>query len=186
MKDRLLTLARAARAWLLPAWSIREEGSAAAGSAFAVCRTQFGRMQVLERWATLHTAALQLQALRGQVPAAAPAVDAARIARALDPRAPEESARSPEARVYRGDRAREVLQNESFAWAFETTKSEIYESWQQTLAANAAERERLWLALQMLDRVQGHLMQRLETGKLAALELRHREKVAQQQKAWLD
>lgn len=186
MKDRLLTLARAARAWLLPAWSIREEGSAAAGSVFAVYRQQFGRPRVLERWATLHMAALQLQALRGLAPTAAPVVDAARIARALDPRAPEESAHSPEGRVYRGDRAREVLQNEAFAWAFETTKSEIYESWQATLAANAPERERLWLALQMLDRVQGHLMQRLETGKLAALELRHREKVAQQQKAWLD
>ncbi|WP_431509759.1 hypothetical protein [Variovorax sp. DAIF25] len=186
MKDRLLNLARAARAWLVPAWSIREEDSVAAGSAFVVCRAQFGRLAVLDRLATLRAAVLRMQVLRGIAPAPAPAVDAARIARALDPRAPEESAHSPEGRVYRGDRAREVLQNEAFAWAFETTKSEIYESWQATLAANAPERERLWLALQMLDRVQAHLVQRLETGKLAALELKHRAKVAQQQKAWLD
>ncbi|WP_422096327.1 hypothetical protein [Variovorax sp.] len=186
MKDRLFALARAVRAWFVPAWSIHEEGSAAAGSVFAICRAQFGRTRMLGRWATLHTAALQLQALRGIAPPPAPTVDAARIARALDPRAPEESAHSPEARVYRGDRAREVLQNEAFAWAFETTKSEIYESWQATLAANAPERERLWLSLQMLDRVQGHLVQRLETGKLAAREIKHRQQVAQQQKAWLE
>jgi hypothetical protein len=186
VKDQLLCMLRGARAWLLPAWSIREESSAAAGNVFAVCRAQFGRTRVLERWATLHAAALQLQALRDQAPAAAPAVDAARIARALDPREPEKPTHSPEGRVYRGDRAREVLQNEAFAWAFETTKSEIYESWQQTLAANAAERERLWLALQMLERVQEHLVQRLETGKLAARELKHRAKAEQEQKAWLE
>mgnify|MGYP003582611390 CR=1 FL=1 len=89
-----------------------------------------------------------------------------------------------EKRLYNADRAREVLDNESFQWAIEETKQEIVESWKN--AGNPDDRERLWISLRLLNKLEASLKTRLETGKLARLELDHKKSLAERAKAWLE
>lgn len=90
---------------------------------------------------------------------------------------------SIERRIYNADRAKEVLENEAFQWVMEETKQEITESWKN--AGNPEDRERLWLSLRLLTKLETTLRKRLETGKLARLELDHRKSMADRAKAWL-
>lgn len=89
-----------------------------------------------------------------------------------------------ETRLYNADRAREVLENESFQWVMEETKQEIVELWKN--AGNQDDRERLWVSLKLLSRLEASLRTRLETGKLARLELDHKKSLAERAKAWLE
>lgn len=89
-----------------------------------------------------------------------------------------------ETRLYNADRAREVLENEAFQWAFEETKQEITESWKN--AGNPDDRERLWISQRLLSKLEAALRTRLETGKLARLELDHKKTLAERAKAWLE
>ncbi|SEF19442.1 hypothetical protein ABL840_05005 [Variovorax sp. NFACC27] len=175
----LKTLASRLRAFLLPSWSVLEESD----GSFCLYRQQFGRTHLFERWATLRTAGQRLAELQGHVNVGA-VVAPERIANAIGRDVPEESATTPHARVYRGNRAREVLENESFDWAFNTLKSEIVESWQNAPMQDPQGRETLWLSLKLLEKVRSHLVSRLETGKLAQLELKHLAEMEKNAKAW--
>jgi|GEM_PF-680961 len=182
MSRRLHAAAAAVHAFLMPSWTLREDG----GDSFGIYRQQFGRARLFERWATLRAAGKRLAQLQGRVTASAE-VDPARIANAVErDAAPEESATTPNARVYRGNRAREVLENESFDWAFHTLKSEIVESWQNAPMQDPQGRETLWLSLKLLEKVRSNLVSRLETGKLAQLELKHLAEMEKNAKAWMD
>lgn len=88
-----------------------------------------------------------------------------------------------EKRLYNADRAREVLENEAFQWAFDETKQEITESWKN--AGSPEDRERLWISQKLLSRLESALRTRLETGKLARLELEHKKSLVDRAKAWL-
>ena len=90
---------------------------------------------------------------------------------------------SVEKRIYNADRAKEVLENEAFQWVIEATKEEITESWKN--AGNPDDRERLWISLRLLTKLETALKNRLETGKLARLELDHKKSMAERAKAWL-
>lgn len=92
-------------------------------------------------------------------------------------------AESMEKRIYNADRAREVLENEAFQWVMEETKQEITESWKN--AGSPEDRERLWISLRLLTRLETTLQKRLETGKLARLELEHKRSLAERAKAWM-
>ena len=80
-----------------------------------------------------------------------------------------------EERIYNGDRAREVLDNEAFQWAFEETEKEILQKWMDSPARDADGRERLWQYLTLLRKVKANLVSTLETGKLAKLDLQHKQ-----------
>lgn len=90
---------------------------------------------------------------------------------------------SIEKRLYNADRAREVLENEAFQWAIEETRQEITETWKN--AGNPEDRERLWISQKLLNRLETALKTRLETGRLAKLELEHKKTLADRAKAWL-
>lgn len=92
---------------------------------------------------------------------------------------------SEQQRIHDASRAREVLENEAFQWAFATLKKEIIETWQEAPEQDAAGREKLWLSLKLLEKVQANLAVRLESGKLARLELEHKKTLLDQAKAWL-
>ncbi|WP_431107597.1 hypothetical protein [Variovorax paradoxus] len=181
--SKFATWLTAIGAFFSPSWEIREEQEGAESS-FCIYRRLFGRVTFVERWATLRTAGARLAELRGKVPAGK-SVPADRIARAMAADVSEESATSPGARAYRGNRAREVLENESYAWAFNSLKTEIIESWQNAPAQDPQGRETLWLSLKLLDKIQFNLQTRLEMGKLAQLELEHRAKLTKEEAAWL-
>ena len=65
--------------------------------------------------------------------------------------------------------------NEAFIAAFDDIEKEIIESWKSTPARDAEGRERLWTYLTLLKKVRTQLETTLETGKLAQLELSHRQ-----------
>ena len=79
-----------------------------------------------------------------------------------------------EQRLYLGDRAREVIENEVFVDAFEQIQKEVIEQWTNSPARDEAGRERLWTYLQMLKRLQAQLQQTMESGQLARLDLEHK------------
>ena len=72
-----------------------------------------------------------------------------------------------EERIYQGDKAREVLENDAFLWAFESIEKELEESWKSSPARDAEGREKIYLMLQMLYKARAALQTRLETGRLA-------------------
>ena len=76
-------------------------------------------------------------------------------------------------RIYNGNRAKEVLENEVYQWAFDEIKKEIVDQWQQSPARDSEGREKLWLMQSLLNKLQQTLQTTLETGKLAEAELKH-------------
>ena len=87
-----------------------------------------------------------------------------------------------EERIYNGDRAKEVLENEAFKWAFEETEKEILQKWMDSPARDEDGRERLWQYLTLLKKVRMHLQTTLETGKLARIDLQHKQTLAERAK----
>jgi hypothetical protein len=88
-------------------------------------------------------------------------------------------------RIYNADQAKLVLENEAFKQAFEDIKQEITEQWTTSPARDQDGREKLFLMLKMLDKVQLCLRSSLDSGKLAAKELAYQESMAQKAKSWL-
>lgn len=79
-----------------------------------------------------------------------------------------------EQRLYLGDRAKEVIENEVFVDAFTQIQNEVIEQWTNSPARDADGRERLWTYLQMLRRLQAQLQQTMESGQLARIDLEHK------------
>lgn len=84
-----------------------------------------------------------------------------------------------EERLYNGDRAKEVLENEQFIAAFESIEQEIIDQWKTAPARDAEGREKLWTYLHLLQKVRTCMTNTLETGKLAKLELEHQRSLRQ-------
>jgi len=88
-------------------------------------------------------------------------------------------------RLYVGDRAKEVLENEAFVAAFEASEQEVIEQWTNSPARDAEGREKLWQYLMLLRKVKANLQSTLETGKLAKLELQHQQGLIDRAKNWI-
>ena len=82
-------------------------------------------------------------------------------------------------RLYNGDRAREVLENEAYTAAWADIETEILTQWKQSPARDADGREKLWQLLSLLHKLQATLKTTLETGKLAMMELEHQRTLAE-------
>lgn len=82
---------------------------------------------------------------------------------------------SIEQRIYDGDRARDILENPVYHWVFEEIEKELTESWKSSPARAEADREKIYLALQMLTKIKSAIQGALETGQLARMELDHKE-----------
>lgn len=85
-------------------------------------------------------------------------------------------------RIYNGNRAKEVLENESFQWAINEIKTEVTDQWKNSPARDEAGREWLWMLLQMANKLELVLKSTLETGQLAELELRHQRTLLERAK----
>lgn len=83
---------------------------------------------------------------------------------------------TPDQRVYDGDQAKLVLENEAFQQAMADIESEITEQWKQSPARDPEGREKLWQLLKLAGKLRSNLQTRLETGLLARLELDHQQK----------
>ena len=80
-----------------------------------------------------------------------------------------------EQRIYNGDRANEVLENEAFIQAFDDIENEVIEQWKNSPARDEAGREKLWTYLMLLKKIKAQITTTLETGKLAKLDLEHKK-----------
>lgn len=83
-----------------------------------------------------------------------------------------------ESRIYDGNRAKEVLENEVFQQVWADLENGLIESWKNLPASesNQAGRERLHLSVTLLGKIKATIEQTLESGKLAALDVEHLEK----------
>jgi CTP:phosphocholine cytidylyltransferase-like protein len=73
--------------------------------------------------------------------------------------------------IQQGQRAKQILDDpllkEAFEYLTEQYKSEIF----NTSYNDHDQRQVLWMAYNMLDKIKGHLVSVMETGKLASSEL---------------
>ena len=88
-------------------------------------------------------------------------------------------------RIYDADQAKLVLENEAFQRAFEDIKQELTEQWKTSPARDQDGREKLWLMLKLLDKLELCLKSSLDSGKLAAKELEYQQSMADKAKAWV-
>jgi CTP:phosphocholine cytidylyltransferase-like protein len=76
-----------------------------------------------------------------------------------------------EKQIQQGQRAKQLLDDpllkEAFEYLTEQYKSEIF----NTSYNDHDQRQVLWMAYNMLDKIKGHLVSVMETGKLASSEL---------------
>lgn len=84
-----------------------------------------------------------------------------------------------EERIYHADRAREVLDNEQFQMAFDKIKNEVLQQWEESPARDTEGREKLWLMLSLLKKLEATLKTTIETGTLAKLELEHKRTLSE-------
>jgi len=88
-----------------------------------------------------------------------------------------------ESRLYAGSRAKEILESEVFTGAFDAIEAEVIEQWQNSPARDADGRERLWSYLMLMRKFKAQLVTTMDTGKLAALDLQHKQTLLQRVKA---
>lgn len=90
-----------------------------------------------------------------------------------------------EQRLSRGSRAKEVLENEEFQAAFSAIEEDLTQAWKTSPQRDSTGREHLFRALTMLSSVKASLTTTMETGKLAAEELRYHKTLAERARAFL-
>ena len=76
-----------------------------------------------------------------------------------------------ESAISRGALAQEMLRSELLQEVFAKLDAEYVAAWRRTLARDSDDRERLWLAVQVIGLVKDHLMIMANNGKLAQAEL---------------
>ena len=91
-----------------------------------------------------------------------------------------------EERLHSGSRAKEVIENEEFQASFDAIEAEVMETWKNTPARDVEGREKCYDYLKVLQKVKAHLVSTLETGKLAELELTHKQTIADRVRAGLN
>ena len=92
---------------------------------------------------------------------------------------------SLEQRLAEGNRAKQILEDEVYTGAFDAIKQKVVDEWTNSPARDGDGRERLWTYLQLLHKLQATLQTTMETGKLASLELQHRQTASDRIKsAW--
>jgi len=87
--------------------------------------------------------------------------------------------------LHNGSRAREVLDNEQFHEAFEAIEKELIDAWKQSPQRDQEGRERIHQYLSLLAKVKSHLVSTMETGKLAELEVRHKQTLLERAREWV-
>ena len=74
----------------------------------------------------------------------------------------------------RARHANNLLQDDLFREAFEVLKEDLMNRWRHSGSTESEARESIWLAMRLLDRLEGHFKSIVETGQMAkALEKQH-------------
>ncbi len=81
------------------------------------------------------------------------------------------SDRNPHIDVQRAMQAEELLNNPMLSEALDSMEREYLAAWRASKLPDLEERERLWLAMQVLEQVRNHLRIVLENGVVARREI---------------
>ena len=74
----------------------------------------------------------------------------------------------------RARHANNLLQNELFIESFNVLKEDLMNRWSHSGSAESESRESIWLAMRLLDRIEGHIKSIVETGHMTeALKKQH-------------
>lgn len=76
-----------------------------------------------------------------------------------------------EEELRRAQEAKALLENELLNSAFETIHDQIMDAWNNSAVRDTEGRERLFMAVQILGKIEGFLREFVTTGKLAAIQL---------------
>ena len=74
--------------------------------------------------------------------------------------------------IARATQARQIVEDPIFREAADGLKSQLMEQWEQSPARDTEGRERLWLAVSLLGKLEAHLLQVMQTGKMAQFQLK--------------
>jgi hypothetical protein len=77
------------------------------------------------------------------------------------------SERNPYIDARKGSEAKDLLENPILVEAFDVLEAEYLKAWRQSKPADEEERERLWLAVGILDEIKRHLRVVVENGTMA-------------------
>jgi len=77
------------------------------------------------------------------------------------------SERNPYIDARKGQEAKDLLENPMLVEAFAILEREYLKAWRQSKPADQEERERLWLAVGILEEIQRHLRVVVENGVMA-------------------
>ena len=77
------------------------------------------------------------------------------------------SERNPYIDARKGQEAKDLLENPILVEAFAILEREYLKAWRQSKPADQEERERLWLAVGILEELQRHLRVVVENGMMA-------------------
>jgi siderophore synthetase component len=84
----------------------------------------------------------------------------------------------------KASRAQDLIENELLQEAFKTLEDAYTSAWRTSSVADTAAREKLFLAVNIVGKVRGHLTAVLNNGKLAAQELRAIADTAERKKRY--
>lgn len=71
----------------------------------------------------------------------------------------------------RGRQARLVLDSPLYQEAFSNLRAELLRQWEVSPARDSEGREKLWLAVNLLSKIEAHLSEAMTTGNLAQVQL---------------
>ena len=69
----------------------------------------------------------------------------------------------------RARQANGLLQNELFIEAFDVLKQDLLNRWSNSGSTEVEARESIWLAMRLLDRIEGHIKSIVETGHMTEI-----------------
>lgn len=90
-----------------------------------------------------------------------------------------------ETEVMRGNQAKDLLEHPLMVEAFHLLRTQVMDQWASSPARDTEGREKLWQLTKLIDKLEGHLREVLETGKLAQIQVNDKKNLAQQAKELL-
>ncbi|MGF7213087.1 hypothetical protein GGE65_007723 [Skermanella aerolata] len=73
--------------------------------------------------------------------------------------------------IARGERALSLIEDPLLLECFRAVETAYTDAWRDSPAGAAADRERCWMAIRLIEQIRGHLVTVLQDGQIAAAEI---------------